>query len=132
MRYLGVDYGDKKIGLALGDDAIGIASPLFVLKNIGEDSIEEIKAIIKKDGIDVIVVGVPISAGSHHGVEQFEKTKAFISKLKNTVSVPVIEEDERYTTAESIRLRREQGARAEEDALAAMLILQGYFSRKNE
>ncbi len=53
----------------------------------------------------------------------------FIEQLKAVLSVPVLEEDESYTTAESIRLQREEGSEADEDALAAMLIVQSYMSR---
>jgi RNase H-fold protein (predicted Holliday junction resolvase) len=58
---------------------------------------------------------------------QLEKTRAFIAALQRVVTIPVFEEDESYTTFESIRLQREEGAGASEDALAAMLIVQAYM-----
>lgn len=127
MRVLGIDFGDKKIGLAFGDPQIGVAVPLEVIKNLGEITIKEIAGWVKKEDYQQIVVGVPLSTGGHHSPEQLEKTRAFIEKLKSVVSVPIAEEDESYTSSESIRLQREEGARAEEDALAAMLILEQYF-----
>lgn len=127
MRILGIDYGDKKIGLAFGDSAVHFAVPLDVIANRGIQTIEVLCEKVKKEDFDLIVVGVPLSTGGHHTAEQLEKTRLFIKTLASVVSVPVLEEDESYTTAESIRLQKEEGAQASEDALAAMLIVQSYL-----
>lgn len=129
MRILGIDYGDKKIGLAFGDSDARVAVPLDVVPNAGEQTLQTFARRVKGEDIDLIVIGVPLSTGAHHGPEQLEKTRAFIRGLEALVSVPVIEEDESFTTSESIRLQREEGAQAEEDALAAMLIVQAYLDR---
>jgi len=129
MRVLGIDYGDKKIGLAFGESETKVALPLDVIPNRGEDTIKELARKISLEDIEQVVIGAPISKGGHHGPEQLEKTRVFIEKIKAAVSVPVFEEDEAYTTAESIRLKREEGAEADEDALAAMLILEQFFGR---
>jgi putative holliday junction resolvase len=129
MRILGIDYGDKKIGLAFGDSDVGVAVPLDVVVNMGEATLRAFANKANTEDMDVIVVGVPLSTGGHHSPVQLEKTRAFIKALEGMTSVPVVEEDESYTTAESIRLQREEGSDAEEDALAAMLIVQGYLSR---
>ena len=132
MRILGIDYGDKKIGLAFGDSDIGVAVPLDVVVNMGEATLKAFANKANTEDMDVIVVGVPLSTGGHHSPVQLEKTRAFIKALQAITAVPVVEEDESYTTAESIRLQREEGADADEDALAAMLIVQGYLSRLAE
>jgi putative Holliday junction resolvase len=132
MRLLGLDYGDKKIGLAFGDTEAGLALPLEVIVNRGAATLEAISAKVKKEDLDRIVVGVPLKVGGHHSPEQLEKTRTFIQALKEKVAVPVFEEDESYTTAESLRLQREEGAEADEDALAAMLILQSYINRLSQ
>jgi putative Holliday junction resolvase len=129
MRILGIDYGDKKIGLAFGDSEAQVAVPLDVVPNAGADTIRVFSQRVKSEGIDVIVVGVPLSTGGHHSPKQLEKTRAFIRELEGIVTIPVVEEDESYTTAESIRLQREEGSPAQEDALAAMLIVQSYLDR---
>ena len=129
MRVLGIDYGDKKIGLAFGESVAGVALPLEVIPNIGDETIKKIAQKISIDDFQQVVVGVPLSTGAFHGPEQLEKTRAFIEKLKTVISIPIFEEDEAYTTSESIRLQREEGAAAEEDALAAMLILEQFFGR---
>jgi len=129
MRILGIDYGDKKIGLAFGDSEARVAVPLDVVPNKGDATIQTFSKRVKNEDIDFIVVGVPLSTGGHHSSAQLEKTRAFIQKLTAAVSVPVMEEDESFTTAESIRLQREEGAQADEDALAAMLIVQAYIDQ---
>lgn len=129
MRILGLDYGDKKIGLAFGDSEAQVAVPLDVVPNAGEETIKVFADKVKFEDVDLIVVGVPLKTGGHHGPEQLEKTRGFIAKLKNAVSIPVEEEDESFTTAESLRLQREEGSEADEDALAAMLITQAYINR---
>ena len=128
MRILGIDYGDKKIGLAFGDTNAKMAFPLEVMLN-DDETLEALQKKIETEQIEKVVVGVPLSTGGHHGPEQLEKTRKFIEKLRSSLSVEVEEEDESYTTAESIRLQKEEGAEADEDALAAMLIVQGYLSR---
>src|SRR3989338_6631846 len=129
MRVLGIDYGDRKIGLAFGDTDAGIAVPLDVVPNRGEETLRVFAERVVADDMDVIVVGVPFATGGHHGPKQLQKTRDFIKALSALVSVPVEEEDESYTTSESIRLKREEGADADEDALAAMLIVRAYLER---
>jgi putative holliday junction resolvase len=131
MRILGIDYGDKKIGFAFGESNIGVAVPLDVLTNHGkEQCVESIKQKVQADDIEKIIVGVPLSQGEHHSDTQLKKVRAFIVDLKEVLSIPIEEEDESYTTTESIRLQKEEGADAQEDALAAMIIVQSYLDRK--
>lgn len=125
MRILGIDYGDKKIGLAFGDSSVGVAVPLDVILNTGEGTLRNLAKRVQAEDIEKIVVGVPLSSQSQ---VQLEKSRAFIAKLQAVVTVPVLEEDESYTTAESRRLIAEEEAGAEEDALAAMLIVQQHLN----
>lgn len=129
MRILGIDYGDKKIGLAFGDSDARVAVPLDVIPNVGKQTLHELAGRVKAESVELIIVGVPLSTGGHHGPEQLEKTRRFIESLKIILNIRIEEEDESYTTAESIRLQREEGAQAHEDALAAMLIVQAYIDR---
>ena len=129
MRILGIDYGDKKIGLAFGESDAQIAMPLDVVPNLGEDLIKFFLKKIEAEDIELIVVGAPFKVGAHHSSKQLEKTEKFIKDLEEATTIPIVVEDESYTTVESIRLQREEGALAQEDALAAMLILQGYLDK---
>ncbi|MCR4313806.1 MAG: Holliday junction resolvase RuvX [Candidatus Uhrbacteria bacterium] len=128
MRILGIDYGDKKIGLAFGDSSARVAVPLEVIRNEGEVTMRDLMCRIQKEDIDRVVVGVPLPQGNHSGV-QLEKTRRFIVALASVVKVPVVEEDESFTSVESIRMQMEDQAQADEDALAAMLIVQSYIDQ---
>ena len=131
MRYLGIDYGNKKVGLAFGDSETGVAVPLEVVQNEGPDQlIQFITERLRNEQIDQVVVGVPLPTAEGPGSEKLEKTQQFIEKLQSQVSMPIHEEDERYSTAEALRLQREYGATAEDDALAAMLILQAFLDQQ--
>jgi putative Holliday junction resolvase len=129
MRVLGIDYGRKKVGVAIGDTNSKIASPVAVLKNSGQlPLIDKIVALVNEDGIDLIVVGVPKkNTGELTG--QGEVHNRFKLALQAKVGVPVETVDESFTSSESRRLQREYKTDAEEDALSAMLILQEFFER---
>ncbi len=129
MRLLGIDYGLKKIGLAIGDDEAGVAAPLEVIRNDGEMTTELLAKRIRDEEIDAVVCGAPLSQGGHHSSDQLDKTRAFMESLRKQVTIPVYEEDESYTTKESIRIAREEKSGIDEDALAASLILQQFLNR---
>lgn len=126
MQHLGIDYGDRWIGLALGDDETNIASPFLTVENNGEQTLIEIETLVMSEGVDVIVVGVPFNPGQSE--EQQEKTRAFIRELGYRVLCPIREFDERFTSKEARTHMREGGG--DEHALAAMLILQSFFDSK--
>lgn len=128
MRILGIDYGDKKIGLAFGDSSARVAVPLEVILNEGDVTLQALVRRIQEESFDLVVVGVPLPQGNHSSV-QLEKTRAFIAVLAKLVRVPVVEEDESFTSVESIRMQMEDQAQADEDALAAMLIVQSYIDQ---
>lgn len=127
MRVLGIDYGLKKLGLALGDTETGIAVPLETIPHTDHKLLDDLALLIQNEGIEHIVVGVPLKTGGHHDSTQLNITRQFIETLRAAVHIPVEEEDESFTTAESIRLKKEEGARADEDALAAMLITRAHL-----
>ncbi len=129
MRILGIDYGKKKIGLALGESDVRVAVPLEKIVNRGDETLREIAKLIKDEGIDLVVIGVPLRILDHGNEAQTNKSRTFAAKLQPLISVSIVEEDESYTTTESQRLMREEGATADEDALAAMIIVQSYLNR---
>jgi putative Holliday junction resolvase len=130
MRLLGIDYGKRKIGLAFGDTETKIAVPLEVVWKQGDEAIRDIVSILKKEDMEGIVIGIPSAVGNHPNEKQIAIVRSFVDKLKKFTDLPIEEEDESFTTAESRRLMNEEGAEAEEDALAAMIILQSYLNRK--
>lgn len=126
MKYLGVDYGLKKIGLATGDDSSGIAFPFGVIP-AGDDAAERIVAVAKHEGADALVVGVPIPNEDFHSDTQLKLTMAFVTALRDVTSMPVSIVDEQFSSAEARRLQKEYGMEAAEDAIAAMIVLQAHL-----
>lgn len=125
MRYLGIDYGKKKIGLAFGTDDMKIASPFGIIRH-DEDIIQKIKDIVKKEGIDVLVVGMPQGTG-HEVVKYVLEVRTFADTIGLETVLPVVTFDESFTTAEAIRLMRESKQKGSDDAVAAMVMLQSYL-----
>lgn len=130
MRYLGVDYGLSTIGLALGDEG-GEAYPIEEIGVAG--AIPAILKIVVDDGVDEIVIGVPVDVEGEP-TQQSELTKQFIGLLSDALGdagmeMPIHEVDERNTSQESRRLQQETGTMEGKDALAAMLILKDFLSR---
>ena len=127
MRYLGVDYGLKKVGLALSEGQI--ASPFKVLDISGlNDAVNKILHVISKEEIDRVVIGVPDSGQVRTAV------KKLISKLKENLkneTVSVIEADETLSTNSAKNLMIDLGLgekdRKKEDAYSAGIILQNFL-----
>ena len=130
MRYLGIDYGLATIGLALGESD-GEAYPIEEIS--AEGAIPTIVKVIVDDGVDEIVIGVPVDSEGEP-TQQSEITQQFIGLLTDALSeagmeMPIHQVDERNTSQESKRLQQETGTMEGKDALAAMLILKDFLSR---
>ncbi|HUH66821.1 MAG TPA: Holliday junction resolvase RuvX [Syntrophales bacterium] len=136
MRILGLDFGDRRIGVAVCDELGMTAQAVATIgrKNRHHD-LEEIARLIRTYGVEEIVIGYPVRLDGTEGI-QCEKVTRFSRILETAFSIPVIKWDETLSTreAEEIlaqahvgRKRRKQAV----DKLAASLILQGYLdSRK--
>jgi len=133
MKYIGIDYGKKRVGVSLGDDFIRVASPFVVIENTGTDAvIEQLKKIIADEGADGVVVGIPYALSGEGGGAgaQEKETDKFISELASAIDIPIMTEDERLTSAQVGRMVSKKnlpGGRR--DAVSAMLILQSYFDK---
>jgi putative Holliday junction resolvase len=132
MRCLGLDIGDRRIGVALSDPDGILASPLTVIERT-EDSqaLAAIIEIINKQDVGQVIVGLPRSLDGTLG-GQAEKVREFAQKLAGQIKVPLEYRDERLTTVMARRLKRASGGKktrekARYDAQAAALILQGYL-----
>lgn len=130
MRIVGLDYGDKRIGVAVSDPLEIIASGITAVANL-----TELKAIIDNyTDIKEIVVGLPKKLDGTPGI-QADKTKAFIEELKKIVDYKIVAWDERLTTAQAERGMIDAGlSRAKRkkviDQSAAAIILQSYLDCK--
>lgn len=131
-KLLGLDVGEKRIGIAVSDELGVAAHPLKTLarKDLEHD-IGALVEVIKEKSIEKIIVGFPRNMDGSVG-EQGKKVLKFVEDLKRDVEVPVELWDERLTTAESERVliaanvsRRKR--KKVIDKLAASLILQGYL-----
>jgi putative Holliday junction resolvase len=135
MRSLGLDIGDKRIGVALSDPDGILASPLTIINRSDESlDIEAIVDIIKSQEVERVIVGLPYSLDGSLG-EQANKVKAFTQKLASRIQVPLEYRDERLTTVMAERLGRAGGkkrGKTRDDAQAAALILQGYLDEGRE
>ena len=136
MRILGIDYGEKRIGLALSDELEMTARGLSVIerRSKGKD-LEAIAASVSEHGVGAIVVGYPLRLDGTAGI-QCEKVDRFIAGLRDVVSVPVIAWDETLSTKEAEGLMREAGVKRRKkrgmvDRIAAAVILQDYLNRKS-
>ncbi len=139
MRSLGIDFGDKRIGVAISDPLGMIASGIATIQK-GEtfaQDIEELKKVMAQySGIEEIVVGLPKMMSGAAGI-QVEKVMKFVEALKQAVDIKVVTSDERLTTAAAERTLIEAGLSREKrkkviDKSAAAAILQGYLDRKTK
>ena len=112
----------------MGDDETKLAVPLEVVPG-GDDLVNRLLKISEDDGVDAFVIGVPMPVGDRAPSKQQKRTEHFIDTLKKCTEKSVFTVDEQYTSAESKRIQNDMGSNVEEDALAAMLILQQYFDQ---
>lgn len=119
MALLGIDYGEKKIGLAIAEGKV--ATPLRVVRYETRRELREAlyRACAEYDA-RTIVVGIPRDCAI---------VDEFIDWLRRETSLPVVTEDERLTTTFAKRLMRDWKGKADDDAIAAALILQSYIER---
>ncbi|OHA08963.1 MAG: hypothetical protein A3B37_02960 [Candidatus Sungbacteria bacterium RIFCSPLOWO2_01_FULL_59_16] len=121
MRYLGIDYGQKRIGLALSDPEGRMAFPRATVQTLGE-----VAAVLQAAGARRIVVGLPLDARGRFGPPA-KAVLRFVADLREKVQLPIALENELLTSA----LARRHTRREKADASAAALILQSYLDRKN-
>jgi putative holliday junction resolvase len=131
-RAMGLDVGDRKIGVALSDPSEILASPLKTIIRVSDDAaIEEILSLVKKSAISKIVVGLPYSLNGAIG-PQAEKVLLFTKQIGQATDVDIVMQDERLTSVSANQKLREAGKKgsklkSEMDAAAATVILQSYL-----
>jgi len=132
MKILGLDIGEKRIGIAISDELGYTAQGMRVLNRSGlEDDLTVLRELIKETEATEVVVGLPKNMDGSLG-ESAEKVLSFAKKMEQSISIPLILWDERWTTAEATRLLVDADVsrskrRKVVDKLAAVLILQGYL-----
>ncbi|HOD35160.1 MAG TPA: Holliday junction resolvase RuvX [Syntrophales bacterium] len=134
MRILGLDYGEKKVGLAVSDE-MGITAqglPTLVRKGLEKD-LAALEKVIRQFAVEKIVIGYPLRLDGTEGI-QCGKVNRFAGILEKRFALPVIKRDETLTTSQAEEILSEARAsrkkrKAAVDKLAAMIILQGYLDQ---
>lgn len=130
MKLLGIDYGTKRVGVAISDDAGTMAFPKTVLPN-DTALVSNVKTLVRDEGIERIVVGESKNLNGEANPVA-EAINGFVALLKEEVIVPVYFEPEFYTSHEARRLVHEAGNTKKGEAVdaeAAAVILNSYILR---
>jgi putative Holliday junction resolvase len=123
MKYLGIDYGEAKVGIAIGDDETHLALPYKIITSQGwEKLFIDLADLVKAESIGVVVVGLPINTIGQSS-NQTQNVRHFAEELENKVTAEVVMHDERFSSQEAQKLI--SGKR--DDDVAAMIMLQSYF-----
>jgi len=139
MRYLAIDYGLKRIGLAVCDAEEIIVSPLCQIasdpKNLSK-AIEQIVSLNQENQIEAIIMGLPLNMDDSEG-QQAKCTREFSNQLQEKISIPLHFQDERLSSAAADELLAGSGLsfkkrKEKRDMLAACDILQEFLYQKTE
>lgn len=136
MKYLGIDYGTKRIGIALSDEDGRVAFPTMVIPG-GKDALAAINAFIQERAVGQVVVGESRDFSGKPNVVQ-SQIEEFARELQVLSNVPVVFEQEFFTSALAARqFAPEEGSRKKNpehkdlDASAAALLLQSFLDKLN-
>lgn len=133
-RVLGIDFGTRRIGLALSDPTGTLASPLPFLENTRPQEISaKLKDLVQSHGVETIVIGMPRNMDGTYG-SSAEKVREFIAQIRPHLPAKIIAQDERLTTAQATRDLSQMGLNQKElrkkvDSSSASLILQQFLDR---
>ncbi len=136
-RIIGLDIGDKRIGIAISDPLHYTAAGLETIHRTAIDrDVRRISEIAERHGAVTIVVGLPLNMDGSTG-EQAEKVRAFGKKLARETQLPIVYEDERLTTISAIRTLTIQKVKTGKnrdlvDMQAAAIILQKFLDRNED
>lgn len=123
MKILGIDYGTKRIGLAISDETETLARELTVLSP--KQFWQEIKTIIDDEGVGRIVIGLPLNM-SGNMTDKSREVQDFMDQLQQQITIPIELMDERLSSVMASHL---PGGNKDIDSLAAQIILQNYLDK---
>lgn len=127
---LALDYGDVRIGVAIGNSVTKLPSPLITIKN-DTDTLENLRQLIKDHHAELLVVGLPRNLNGEDTAQTL-KSREFAQKLHKELDLPVYLSDEALSSkrAEAELIKRGKKYKPEDvDSLAATLILEDYFNQ---
>jgi putative Holliday junction resolvase len=134
-RYLAIDYGEKRVGLALSDPTFTIAQSLdTILYKSRKKLIVELKEIISRHNIKKIILGLPLTMKGSDS-EKTVEVREFGAELEGQIDIPLVLFDERLTSIQAQQIIRQFGKkpskhRAKIDQFAARTLLQTYLDRE--
>ncbi|MFM7705093.1 MAG: Holliday junction resolvase RuvX [Rubrivivax sp.] len=124
--FLAFDYGERRVGVAVGNTVLGQAQPLCTLALTGDARFAAIHALLREWRPDALVVGVPFHPdGAEH--ENTRRARRFARQLHGRFGLPVVEVDERWSTTEAHAQGGREGQGAGLDAHAAAVILEQFL-----
>ena len=132
MRILGIDYGTRRVGLALSDELKMIAQPLeFVPAEPAQGVVDRLRAILAEKPVELILVGMPRNMDGTYGPAA-EKVRTFVEVLAKELPVPIKTWDERLTSAQANRVLIAADVKRKDrkqvvDKMAAAILLQSYL-----
>jgi putative pre-16S rRNA nuclease len=125
LKVIALDYGSARTGVAVSDPTGTIARPLGVVERAAsEDGLAQVAQIVRDEGAEHVVVGLPLTLRGEHGA-QARETDAFVEALRAELDVPVESYDERFTTGLAASVGSDE---APEDARAAAHLLSSYLA----
>ena len=128
-RSIGLDVGNRRIGVAISDTLKVIARPLEVIDRQKQDAPQVIQQLVHNQAADEVIVGYPWNTDGSAG-PQARQVEVFVAQLRKVLDIPIRLCDERYSTGEAIEImgtaRRKDRAK-HDDAVAAAVILQRYL-----
>lgn len=128
-RVLALDFGSRRIGVAVSDELGITARTLTAIRRQGDlKDIESIRSMSEEYGVEEVLIGLPLLPDGNEGA-QAAKARRFGEKIREIIGLPVVLLDERFSTAQAERYLINSGVRREKrkeirDSLAAALILQ--------
>ena len=141
MRILGLDPGERRIGISISDPTGTLAHPLQTLvRGSREEDFSAIAALVAEHDVELVVVGWPLSLDGTEG-PQARRVARYTDALAACLPVPVVSWDERFTTVAANEIlrqirgrkgRRRARARGQVDAIAAAVILQSYLDSADQ
>ena len=140
MRWMGLDFGSKTVGVAVSDPLGLTAQPVEIVRRKSENKLRQtlarLEELIEEYEVEEIVLGLQKNMNATEGVRA-ELTREFQDKLERRTGLPVILWDERLTTVAADKTMMESGVRRENrrehvDKIAAALILQGYLDSRRQ
>lgn len=129
MRILAIDYGLRRLGLAVSDEGRSFAFPRGAM-TVDSSLVARLVELCRSEKISEIIVGWPRSLAGQEGA-QAREVAGFIERLRSVVSLPIRTQDERFSTALARRKLKSSGRRISLDAASAVTILESYLVRSN-